>query len=150
MKINILDKNYSILLKLHADEFFKQSINCEIRSLQFSVDNKNIIIGTFGSEIWEISTKDAKISISTKFTGVKNLMRGHYTPNKKSSNEIWGLSTFASDSDYFATCSDDSTLRIWSVSNKKMLKVVRTNLDNSGQVFFSFFSKLKSMRCQPI
>ena len=43
-------------------------------------------------------------------------MRGHYTPNKKTTNEVWGLSSINSDNDLYATCSDDATLRLWSIT----------------------------------
>lgn len=107
-------------------------MNCEIRSLQLSSDNKNLLVGTYGSEIWELLTKDAKITTSTKFTNPKNLMRGHYTPNKRTSNEVWGLATMSNENDLFATCSDDCTLRLWSITHKKMVKQIKTNLDASG------------------
>jgi len=45
---------------------------------------------------------------------------------------VWGLATFPNNKDFYATCSDDATLRIWSVSQKKMLKAVSTNIDING------------------
>jgi WD40 repeat protein len=87
----------------------------EIRSLCLSVDSKNILVGTFGSEIYELTTKDIKLNIQSKFNA-KNIIRGHYCPNKTQLNEVWGLAIFPNNSDTFATCSDDGTLRLWSVS----------------------------------
>lgn len=49
-------------------------------------------------------------------------MSGHYTPNKQALNEVWGLAIFPNNKDLYATCSDDGTLRIWSVSERKLLK----------------------------
>lgn len=64
-------------------------------------------------------------------------MQGHYTPNQKWTNEviiylkkfinfllikqIWGLDMFkdAENADKFATCSDDGTIRIWSLTERK-------------------------------
>ena len=56
-------------------------------------------------------------------------MKGHYTPNQKWTNEVWGLGVF-SDGDRYATCSDDATLRIWSNSKRKQLKMTRLDRGN--------------------
>jgi microtubule-associated protein-like 6 len=42
-------------------------------------------------------------------------MSGHYSPNFVT-NEVWGLSLY--DEDNYITCSDDGTLRLWSISKK--------------------------------
>lgn len=70
--------------------------------------------------------RDAKITSGTKFTSAKEIMKGHYTPNQKWTNEVWGLAVFK-DGDRWCTCSDDATLRIWSVSKRKQLKAMRLN-----------------------
>ena len=56
-------------------------------------------------------------------------MKGHYTPNQKWTNEVWGLGVF-SDGDRYVTCSDDATLRIWSISKRKLLKIARLDRGN--------------------
>eukprot|EP01015_Nassula_variabilis_P006389 TRINITY_DN1486_c0_g1_i2.p1 TRINITY_DN1486_c0_g1~~TRINITY_DN1486_c0_g1_i2.p1 ORF type:complete len:351 (+),score=77.49 TRINITY_DN1486_c0_g1_i2:65-1117(+) len=90
---------------------------------------KKLLVGTYGAEIYELSTKDAKISEDTKFA-VKELMKGHYTPQQKWTNEVWGLDVFK-DGDRFASCSDDATLRIWSLSQRKILKWKNLNVDQN-------------------
>ena len=40
-------------------------------------------------------------------------MAGHYTPNKKWTNEAWGLAVFPKTQNLYATCSDDGTFRIF-------------------------------------
>lgn len=40
----------------------------EIRSVAVSPDLKCLLVGTAGSEIYEIATKDAKITMNSKFT----------------------------------------------------------------------------------
>lgn len=75
-----------------------------------------MIIGTYASEIYEFTTRDAKISSTTKFAQPKNIVKGHYTPNKKWTNEVWGLSMNPQNEDIYYTCSDDGTLRAWSIS----------------------------------
>ena len=56
-------------------------------------------------------------------------MMGHYTPNKKWTNEVWGLAPYP-DGDKYLTSSDDGTLRIWSTKERKPIKYVRTNIGN--------------------
>ncbi|EGR31701.1 hypothetical protein IMG5_103450 [Ichthyophthirius multifiliis] len=135
-KINILDKTYNLILIIPVEEQLKSQIilnsACsEIRAMCLSQDCKSLLVGTFGSEIYEFTTKDIKLNNSTKFGTVKNLIRGHYCPNKQQLNEVWGLATFPNNNDLFATCSDDGTLRVWSVSQRKQDKMIRTNLDAS-------------------
>lgn len=119
MKINILDKNYNTLLKITEESIMAKkeiaSFSPEIKAVHLSSDNKSLVLGTMGGEIYEMNTKDAKLNTSTKYTGTKRLMASHYQPNKKSSNELWGLSTYSNDNDLFSTCSDDGTLRVWSI-----------------------------------
>lgn len=55
--VKILDKNYIPLVVYIADQNIKLSVNPSIRSLCFSSDLKCILIGTLGSEIYEIQTK---------------------------------------------------------------------------------------------
>jgi hypothetical protein len=54
-------------------------------------------------------------------------MTGHYTPNKKWTNEVWGLAPLK-DGDRFASCSDDGTLRIYSSRERKQIQMIRTDL----------------------
>lgn len=91
-----------------------------------------MILGTFGSEIYELTTRDAKISATTKYAAPKSVVKGHYTPNKKWTNEVWGLSMSPVNDDIFFTCSDDGTLRSWSIGSRKQEKCIKTNLDNSN------------------
>lgn len=43
------------------------SVCPEVRTVALTSDSKNMIIGTFGSEIYELTTRDAKISPTTKY-----------------------------------------------------------------------------------
>jgi microtubule-associated protein-like 6 len=130
--INVLDKStYAIMSTYNVEQNIKTTFCGQVRSACFSADLKSILFGTYGSEIYEISTKDAKITSATKFGTPKELVKGHYTPNQQWTNEIWGLAVFK-DGDRWATVSDDSTLRIWSISQKKMIKGIKLNIDDKG------------------
>ena len=48
-------------------------------------------------------------------------MRGHFSPNLQWTNEVWGLDIFRENDDLFATCSDDGTLRIFSISKRQQI-----------------------------
>jgi len=102
-KINILDKTYNSLIKMSDENISVKkelaSFCPEIKALCLSSDNKLLVIGTAGGEIYELSTKDAKINTSTKYAGTRRLMSSHYAPNKKSHNELWGMSTYLNDND---------------------------------------------------
>lgn len=101
----------------------------EIKSIQLGYDQKTLLVATNAGDILELATKDAKINVNSKFALSKTLMKSHSSPNKRSLNEIWGLAVNPQDSDQFYTCGDDATLRSWSISQKKMLNCVKTNLD---------------------
>lgn len=117
-KINLLDAKgtYKVLLFIKVPEVVKGAIQPEVKSIALSPDLRSLLIGTSGGEIYELTTKDAKITPNSKFQQFKPLMKSHYSPNKKSLNEVWGLAVNPNDQDQFYTCSDDGTLRAWSIS----------------------------------
>jgi len=78
-----------------------------VRSVMWDVPMNKILVGTKGSEIYEIS-KDSKRTIL--------LNEGHCA------DELWGLSTHPANEDLFVTAGDDKTVRIWSISKRRMLK----------------------------
>lgn len=63
----------------------------------------------------------------------KQLMSGHYSPNGSWTNEVWGLDLYNNNPDQFATVSDDSTLRVWSISTRKQLKAANLNVNEKGE-----------------
>jgi len=95
-----------------------------IRAAYLSSDEKNIIVGTAGCEILQASLSNTN--------AWEVLIRGHYGPCKKDTNEVWGLAVYP-DGDQYVSCSDDGTLRVWSVSKKKMLKMINLGLDDKGK-----------------
>ena len=64
---------------------------------------------------------------NTAFSKMQCLMTGHYTPNKKWTNEAWGLAPLK-DGDRFVSSSDDGTLRMFSSKERKQIQMIRTNL----------------------
>jgi microtubule-associated protein-like 6 len=83
-----------------------------IRSLDvsLSLDGKvitRILVATSGGEIYEISAKSGNTCL---------VHESHY------SGELWGLCTHPTNPDLFATCGDDKTIRIWSISARRLLR----------------------------
>lgn len=110
-----------IILTLKLTDYVKLAFCPQIKSAQFNPGEMKFIVGTFGCEIWELSSKDPKLNSLTKFTH-KIVMKGHYAPSAKS--ELWGL---AVDGDFVYTCGDDATLRQWSISQKRQVTLIKTN-----------------------
>lgn len=130
--INILDRiGYTTLLTVDMKIELKTSVCPRVRSVSLSRDWKTLLVGTYGSEIYELSTKDSKIGKTTKFTKADQIVAGHFTPNSQAPNEVWGLAVFH-DGKRFATCSHDGTLRVWSIEKKNLLTTIDLNTDLKG------------------
>lgn len=92
--ISILDLNYTHCLKIEIKKLIEESIHSRIRSIDSSPDTKNIVIGTYGSEIFRLKTNDLKINVLTRFN-YDVVMQGHSSPSVKNIDEVWGLATFS-------------------------------------------------------
>ena len=88
------------------------SFNPRVRSLAWSVDSLKIVVGTQGSEVYEISSADG----SNLHPGP--LVQGHCT------NGLWGLAVHPSRPE-FATVGDDQTVRVWDTHTKKLIKMAK-------------------------
>lgn len=80
-------------------------------------------------------------------------MKCHYTPNNSWTNEVWGLSVPESGGDYSFSCSDDSTIRVWSLSQRKLVYCHNVN-ENKNKVEFKNSDypdsiKLRSVQVSP-
>lgn len=64
-RICVYEKSYVQLFKVQLED---KGPEIDIRSLHLSHDSKTILIGLHSSEIWEITTKDAKFNNATKFS----------------------------------------------------------------------------------
>jgi len=90
-------------LKDLANEAFSQSI----RSVSCDEACTRYLVGTYGSEIYEIQADEEDASNALQ------IAQGHC---KK---ELWGLAMHPTDEDLYATCGDDATVRVWSISKKQ-------------------------------
>ena len=94
----------------------------------FAYDGRRLIVGTRGSEVYEIN-----FNLDSSDIKVKNVVTaGHYSPWRKDNNEVWGLAVFP-NKDLYVSVSDDATLRVWSTSERKMVKLVKLNYDSTGK-----------------
>jgi len=83
------------------------AISTSIRSVCVDVDNTRILVGTYGSEIYEIQTDEEDCSNALQIS------QGHCK------QELWGLAMHPTNEDLYATAGDDKTVRVWSISQKK-------------------------------
>ncbi|KRW98348.1 WD40-repeat-containing domain [Pseudocohnilembus persalinus] len=130
-KINVLSGSTYETVLIIDEKTFEGSLCPKIRSINMHPNKRQLVVGTYACEIFQLTTKDNQLRNNTVFIP-KQIMAGHYTPNQQAFNEVWGLAVFPNNKDFYATCSDDGTLRIWSVSEKKMLKQVSINQDENG------------------
>lgn len=89
-------------------------LNACVRSIDVSLSNQQkdisvtkILVSTAGSEIFEIAAQSGSICL---------VQEAHYT------GEVWGLATHPFDPDLIATAGDDMTIRVWSLSHKRILR----------------------------
>lgn len=92
---------------------------------------KRVLVATLACEIIEFEASQVPYTSNTKFSFRNCYMKGHFSPNLKWTNEVWGLSVFP-DTDTFATCSDDGTLRVWSLPERKQIALIKTNLNKEN------------------
>ena len=91
----------------------------KIRSICVSKDNKKLLVGTYGSEIYELATQNGDVISDKSSFDAKCLVKGHYAPSSTWTNEVWGLCPLNTENDRYLTCSDDATLRLFSSKERK-------------------------------
>ena len=93
-RINILNvKTYEVITTADLNVIIPDSECPAVRSICFDSKCTKLLIGTYASEIYEIKI-DGGVGPSSKFSVARKLMAGHYTPNKRWTNEAWGLAVF--------------------------------------------------------
>ena len=120
---------------LNSPQF--NSICSGIRSAMFSDDNSMLLVGTYGSEIFEIDTSSGD---------GRNFIRGHYTPSRGRTvtNEVWGL-CILNDNTRYISVSDDGTLRVWDRNSKSQVQLIK--FTNAEEVPDS--AKARCVSCNP-
>jgi microtubule-associated protein-like 6 len=89
------------------------SINPKVRSVAFSADGNNIIVGTRGAEILELAVRSGAL------VG-KPLIHGH------GCRDLWGLATHPTK-DEFVTSGDDATIRVWDAKSYSIIKTIKVD-----------------------
>ena len=90
-----------------------QSQNPKVRSVAFSADGNNIIVGTRGAEILEVAIRSGAL------VG-KPHVHGH------GCRELWGLATHPTK-DEFLTSGDDATIRVWDAKSYTVLRTIKVD-----------------------
>lgn len=122
--IAILDSKFSVIQTLDIKNF-----NSECYGINaFAYDGKRLIIGTRGSEVFEVdfSPRSTDIKVSNVITA------GHYSPCRKDNNEVWGLCIIP-NTNLYVSVGDDATLRVWNAADKKMERCVKLIYDETGK-----------------
>jgi microtubule-associated protein-like 6 len=99
--VKLWDNSLNKLQEYNLAEATPKPYRACVRSVVWDMASNKILVGTKGSEIYEIS-KGSKRTVL--------LNQGHC------SGELWGLAMHPTDSDLLATSGDDKTVRVWSIS----------------------------------
>jgi WD40 repeat protein len=67
----------------------------------------NIVVCTNSGEVYEVSAKSGSMCL---------VHEAHYT------GQLWGLCVHPTNPDVFATTGDDKTIRVWSISGRRLLR----------------------------
>jgi len=118
-KVCILDKKFTLLMEINMADPQYASTNPEIRALSLDKMGKHLLVGTIGSEIYELSIEPS----SKKVEKWEPLIKGHSSPRKELTTELRGLCIHG-DGRQFSTVSDDATLRIWDFSLRTQVGLI--------------------------
>ena len=97
---------------MDIEQLDKKPYNCVVHSLHCDDAFSKILVGCKGGEVYEIAKDSGRIILQNE---------GH------SCKELWGVAMHPKDEDLFATAGDDSVVRIWSISGRRVVK--KANLD---------------------
>ena len=115
--IRIWNQNFDCLREIPLESILSYR-GPKIRSIQFSLDDNVLLVGTRGSEILEVNVRSGTMINS------EPLLQGH------GHRDLWGLST-PPKKDEFVTSGDDGTLRFWDTKNFRMIRKI--NVDASSR-----------------
>ncbi len=77
-KVNILDKQLVVLMCLNMAEGLRDSLSPGVRALSLDEKGKNLLVGTFGSEIYELSIQPSSKMVDQ----TRPLMQSHFSPKR--------------------------------------------------------------------
>ena len=77
-KVNIMDKKFKPLITINMEDPKFESISPEIKTLSLDKMGKNLLVGTIGSEIYELSIEPS----NTYDVKGRKLVNGHSSPRK--------------------------------------------------------------------
>jgi WD40 repeat protein len=145
-KIEIFNTKYEHLLSFEIYSLIPTSLEAHIRAVTIDENKKKIGLGLYSSEIYELSysTLDKNFNV----TAVQ-VNQSHYAKSNKWTNEVWGL-TILPDDDRFITCSDDSTIRMWSTSERRCIRRLNLNIDKNGMVLAPDSKTLDTRGCSKL
>jgi microtubule-associated protein-like 6 len=76
-----------------------------------------VLVSTESAECYELARGSGSWTM---------LVEGHYSPpSEGASGELWGLAPHPTKEDIFATSGDDGTVRVWSISQGRLLRKVQ-------------------------
>jgi len=86
-------------------------LNLSIRSAKIRTDKlrSTLLLATKSSDVYSLN----------RLTGVCTLLSSSHC-----TDELWGLAPHPTNPDVYITCGDDRTIRLWSVSGKRLLATV--------------------------
>jgi microtubule-associated protein-like 6 len=111
--VKIWNESFECIKDIAVDNIIS-SMCPRVRSVAFSADNRHLLIGTRGAEVFEVNIRDSTQS-------GKLLVNGH------GMRELWGLATHPTK-DEFATCGDDFTVRIWDAKSYAVIKTIKVDV----------------------
>ena len=116
-KINIMDYNMRVEKTIDMSQRGYDCVSGMVRSAILDSNESTLLVGTYGSEIFEISVQTP--------TQATCFVKGHFTPSRGNTvtNEVWGLAVL--DDTKYTTSSDDGTLRVWDLAAKRQISYVR-------------------------
>ena len=84
-----------------------RSIDCAVASQTLTSGVTRVLISTAGGDIYELAAHSGSICL---------MHESHYK------GELWGIGVHPFDPDLFATAGDDFTIRVWSISHRRVLR----------------------------
>jgi WD40 repeat protein len=109
------------VIDLKTNDF--NSVCAKPRAIDINETTHQIIIGTYGCEIFKVNYKNNTVK------DVELVTSGHYQARPNDTNEVWGLAVNPANPDQYVTVSDDATLRVWSYSKRAMQQWI--NMDSA-------------------